>query len=144
MRRTLLLLITSLVVWGRSFSQDIPYVVLISFDGFRFDYVEKFDAPSFKALAKKGTRAEALIPSFPSKTFPNHYTLVTGLYPGHHGLVDNNFYDPERTEVYEMKNRQIVGILADDEVRQERRDKIRGDIPCLSVEFHFRPTVFDR
>ena len=55
---------------------------------------------------KKGAYAEALIPSFPSKTFPNHYSIVTGLYPGNHGLVDNTFYDPKRDELYEMKNRK--------------------------------------
>jgi predicted AlkP superfamily pyrophosphatase or phosphodiesterase len=80
-----------------------PYVILISFDGFRYDYVSKFDAPNFKSFIKKGTQAEGLIPSFPSKTIPNHYTIVTGLYPGHHGLVDNTFYDPERKEIFEMK-----------------------------------------
>ena len=108
MPRFLLFLISTLLIWTRSFSQETPYVILISFDGFRFDYVEKFDLPNFKAIARNGTSAEALIPSFPSKTFPNHYTIVTGLYPGHHGLVDNNFYDPDRKEIYEMRNRQIV------------------------------------
>jgi alkaline phosphatase D len=84
--------------------KDIPYVILISFDGFRYDYAEKFDAPFFKSLRKRGAWAEGLIPSFPSKTFPNHYSIITGLYPGHHGLVDNNFYDPEREEFYAMKD----------------------------------------
>ena len=82
-----------------------PYVVLVSFDGFRHDYVSKFDPPNFKKFIRKGTAARALIPSFPSKTFPNHYTLVTGLYPGHHGLVDNQFYDPEQKKLYGMKDR---------------------------------------
>jgi alkaline phosphatase D len=89
---------------GYGQQKDIPYVILISFDGFRYDYADKFDALYFKSLRKKGAWAEGLIPSFPSKTFPNHYSIITGLYPGHHGLVDNNFYDPEREEFYGMKN----------------------------------------
>jgi predicted AlkP superfamily pyrophosphatase or phosphodiesterase len=95
---------------GKSFSQskERPYVLLISFDGFRYDYANQFDAPNFKSIIHQGAQAEGLIPSFPSKTFPNHYTIVTGLYPGNHGLVDNNFYDPERKEYYEMKNRKRV------------------------------------
>jgi alkaline phosphatase D len=93
-------------VYGQK--KNTPYVVLISFDGFRHDYVEKFNAVNFKSFMKKGTQAEALIPCFPSKTFPNHYSIVTGLYPGHHGLVDNTFYDPAREEFYEMKIRKRV------------------------------------
>ena len=88
--------------------KNTPYVILISFDGFRHDYVEKFNAVNFKSFIKKGTQAEALIPCFPSKTFPNHYSIVTGLYPGHHGLVDNSFYDPARKEFYKMSNRKMV------------------------------------
>lgn len=88
--------------------KDLPYVILISFDGFRYDYVERYNLPNFKALIKEGVAAEALIPSFPSKTFPNHYSIVTGLYPGNHGLVDNHFYDPNAKEVYSMRNRKTV------------------------------------
>jgi predicted AlkP superfamily pyrophosphatase or phosphodiesterase len=58
---------------------DVPYVILISFDGFRFDYSKLFGPPNFQLFAKNGTESEGLIPSFPSKTFPNHYTLVTAV-----------------------------------------------------------------
>ena len=85
-----------------------PYVVMISFDGFRHDYVEKYNAPNFKEFISKGAAAEAMLPSFPSKTFPNHYSLVTGLYPGNHGLVDNNFYDRELDLRYSIGNRKVV------------------------------------
>lgn len=88
--------------------KSVPYVILISFDGFRSDYTEHFNLPNFKAFIKDGASSEGLIPSFPSKTFPNHYTLVTGLYPGHHGLVDNNFFDPEKQEVYSMRIRKTL------------------------------------
>ena len=70
-----------------------PTVILISLDGFRADYLEKYPSPNLNKLAKTGVRAKWLIPSFPSKTFPNHYTIATGLYPEHHGIVENNIYD---------------------------------------------------
>lgn len=85
-----------------------PYVILVSFDGFRHDYVEKFDAPNFKAFIAQGVSAEAMLPSYPSKTFPNHYTLVTGMYPDRHGLVDNSFYDPELNVEYRTSKRDMV------------------------------------
>ena len=81
---------------------------MVSFDGFRHDYVEKYNLPNFKKLISKGAAAEALIPSFPSKTFPNHYTLITGMYPGTHGLVDNEFYDPGQMKPYSSKRRAAV------------------------------------
>jgi predicted AlkP superfamily pyrophosphatase or phosphodiesterase len=84
------------------------HVILISFDGFRHDYVEKYDLPNFKSFISRGSSSAALIPSFPSKTFPNHYTLVTGLYPGNHGLIDNSFYDKELDARYTMRNRELV------------------------------------
>ncbi len=76
--------------------QDKPYVLLISLDGFRFDYAERDHATNLLALGKSGVTAKALIPSFPTTTFPNHYTIATGLYPAHHGIVDNSFWDPGR------------------------------------------------
>ena len=91
MKRILLLLIGCLSVFvAHTQSKQAPYVILISFDGFRHDYVAKYNPPAFQEFIRKGAATEGLIPSFPSKTFPNHYTLVTGLYPGHHGLVDNS------------------------------------------------------
>lgn len=68
-------------------------VLLVSIDGFRADYLDRGLTPTLSALARDGVRA-AIRPSFPSITFPNHYTLVTGLYPDHHGIVDNNMFDP--------------------------------------------------
>jgi len=92
----------------RAQQKDLPYVILVSFDGFRHDYIQKYNPPNFKLFVKKGTAAEALIPSFPSKTFPNHYTIVTGMYPGSHGLVDNTFYDREREVMYKMGKKELV------------------------------------
>jgi predicted AlkP superfamily pyrophosphatase or phosphodiesterase len=77
------------------------YVVLVSLDGFRYDYAKKYGATHLLALAKQGASApDGMIPSYPSLTFPNHYTLVTGLYPEHHGIVANSFYDEQRKERY--------------------------------------------
>ena len=72
-----------------------PILILISFDGWRWDYDTKAPAPNLRRLMARGVRAENLIPSFPPKTFPNHYTIVTGLYPGHHGIVANAIRDPQ-------------------------------------------------
>lgn len=69
-------------------------LILISIDGYRADYISRGRSPTLEKLAADGVRAEALRSSFPTLTFPNHYTIVTGLYPDHHGIVNNRFYDP--------------------------------------------------
>lgn len=75
------------------------YVVLVSLDGFRYDYAKKYGATHLLAIAARGASVpDGMIPAYPSLTFPNHYTLVTGLYPEHHGIVGNSFYDPARKE----------------------------------------------
>jgi predicted AlkP superfamily pyrophosphatase or phosphodiesterase len=79
-----------------------PILVLVSFDGWRWDYIDRFPTPNLHALAARGARAERLIPSFPPVTFPNHYTIVTGLYPAHHGIVANTFRDPAMPERFTM------------------------------------------
>lgn len=91
----LLIAITIVGVVGQSSkARDLkPTVILISLDGFRWDYLDKFNPPTLKKLAKNGVRAKWMIPSFPTKTFPNHYTIVTGLYPQNHGIVENSVYD---------------------------------------------------
>lgn len=85
-----------------------PYVILISADGFRHDYARKYNAENLLKLAEKGVSSKGMIPSYPSNTFPNHYTLVTGMYPSTHGLIDNSFYDPLRDETYSMGNKAMV------------------------------------
>jgi len=67
--------------------------VILSLDGFRWDYPDKTATPTLNRIAREGVKAVSLIPSFPSKTFPNHYTIATGLVPDHHGIVNNSFYD---------------------------------------------------
>ena len=90
------------------FGASHPYVVLVSFDAFRHDYIDRFQPSAFVDIAGHGVRAAALVSSFPSKTFPNHYTLVTGLYPGHHGIVGNAFYDPARRAWYRLADTAAV------------------------------------
>lgn len=83
-----------------------PTVILVSLDGFRWDYIDKYQPPTLTGLARDGVRAKWMIPSFPTKTFPNHYTIVTGLYPQNHGIVENNVYD--FGEVFTMSKREEV------------------------------------
>ena len=83
-------------------------LVLISLDGFRWDYPELTATPNLDRLMSAGVRAEGMIPPFPSKTFPSHYTIVTGLYPGHHGIVSNNIRDPRWPEPFALRFREEV------------------------------------
>jgi predicted AlkP superfamily pyrophosphatase or phosphodiesterase len=80
-------------------AQQKPYVILISADGFRHDLADKYQATNLQRLRSSGVAAKCLIPSYPTLTFPNHYTIATGLYPAHHGLVDNTFYDAQKKQV---------------------------------------------
>lgn len=86
-----------------------PYVVLVSLDGFRYDYAEKYGATNLLAIAAHGASApDGMIPAYPSVTFPNHYTIVTGLYPEHHGIVGMTFYDPGRKQHYSFRDATTV------------------------------------
>jgi predicted AlkP superfamily pyrophosphatase or phosphodiesterase len=77
-----------------------PYLIYISADGFRWDYADKFQAKNLQRLLAQGVQATSLKPAYPSVTFANHYTLATGMYPSHHGIVNNSFYDPNKQELY--------------------------------------------
>ncbi len=85
-----------------------PYVVMLSMDGFRWDYQDKAPTPTLDSITKYGVKATGLQPSFPSKTFPNHYTIATGLYPGNHGLISNSFYAPDLKKYYSIGDRSKV------------------------------------
>ncbi len=89
-------------------AQKKPYLILISLDGFRWDYVERFQPPNLVEFIKNGVQAESLIPSFPSKTFPNHYTIATGMYPDKHGIIGNSFYNYKKNKLYRLGNRKTV------------------------------------
>ncbi|MGA8443527.1 MAG: alkaline phosphatase family protein [Candidatus Sulfotelmatobacter sp.] len=75
--------------------------MLVSFDEFRYDYTERYGAKNLHAPATQGAGApEGMGPVYPALTFPNHYSIVTGLYPEHHGIVAMSFYDPKRKQRY--------------------------------------------
>ena len=114
MRRPLLLLVLLAATAcaarqsGTGTSGESPLLILVSFDGWRWDYHTKAPAPNLRALARRGVRADGLIPGFPSKTIPNHYSIATGLYPGHHGMIANTIRDPQTGRLFERTNRQEV------------------------------------
>ena len=87
---------------ARSGQATNPVLILISLDGWRWDYLDRAQVPRLRALARAGVRSEGLIPPFPSKTFPSHYTIVTGLRPEHHGIVSNNMIDARIGERFSM------------------------------------------
>lgn len=82
-------------------------VILVSIDGFRWDYLDRFQPPTLMKLANDGVRADGLIPQFPSKTFPNHYTIVTGLTLAHHGIISNNMRDKDIPGEFTLSNREV-------------------------------------
>lgn len=107
---TILVLILSVGFVGcTSEKQTHPQkTLLVSFDGFSHNYLEKVDTPNFDELVTNGVQAEGLIPVFPTKTFPNHYSIATGLYPENTGFVNNSMYDPEWEEWYRIRDREAV------------------------------------
>ncbi len=100
--------LTSCNIANNSKTEEDVYVVMLSLDAFRWDFTDKFPTPNFDRLAESGVKAEGLVPCFPSKTFPNHYSMVTGLHPDHHGIVQNSFYDRKMDRFYFLSNREAV------------------------------------
>lgn len=103
-----LFLLFFLLLFQNIISQEKPYVLLVSFDGFRWDYCNNTSSPAFDSIEANGVRAKSLKPSFPTKTFPNHYSIVTGLYPDNHGIVHNVFYEPDKKQIYKIADRTKV------------------------------------
>jgi len=85
-----------------------PYVMVVSFDGFRYDYLHRVSTPNFDKLILEGVSAKSLISVFPSFTFPNHYSIATGTYAGTHGLIANSFYRNDFDASYSMRDRNTV------------------------------------
>ncbi|HEY7905519.1 MAG TPA: ectonucleotide pyrophosphatase/phosphodiesterase, partial [Wenzhouxiangella sp.] len=90
-------------------ANDRAPVLLISIDGFRYDYFDLGETPALERLASNGVRVDSLHHVFPTKTFPTHYTVVTGKHPGHHGIVANSMWDPDRDARFSLGNREAVG-----------------------------------
>lgn len=101
---SLLILSTMLTASAKKdIAQPDRYVVVVSLDGCRWDYPYWYDTPFFDQMAKEGVES-GLIPSFPSKTFPNHYTLATGLVPDHHGIIHNTFRERTTGRRFSLSN----------------------------------------
>lgn len=93
--------------WRRA-PQPPHALILISIDGFRADYLDRHITPTLSGLADHGVRADAMKSAFPTLTFPNHYTLVTGLYPDHHGIVNNRMVDPDNGHRFVYKEQATI------------------------------------
>jgi predicted AlkP superfamily pyrophosphatase or phosphodiesterase len=103
----LLLVVLATALGSRSSHPWRPIVILVSLDGWRWDYIDRFAPPTISELSRRGVTSEGLIPIFPSKTFPNHYTIITGLYAWRHGIVSNNMLDPELPGRFSLSNREV-------------------------------------
>lgn len=100
-----LIVILSAIIFLFTFSvyaQNQPYVILISFDGFRWDYLNRDLTPNIDLLIEDGVQASSLQPVFPTKTFPNHLSIITGLYPQNHGIIFNEFYDKFKDQYFNI------------------------------------------
>jgi len=101
MRRFLHVILATLLLFGCQAREH--YTVIISLDGNRWDYPDYYEMPFFDSLATVGVKAR-MEPSFPSSTFPNHYTMATGLVPDHNGLVNNSFWNPRTQHGYSLSD----------------------------------------
>jgi alkaline phosphatase D len=93
----------------KGFSEEKQYVIVLSMDGFRWDYNELIGTPNLDKIAEKGVKSKGLQPVFPTGTFPSHYSMATGLYPDHHGLIANTFFNVDLQQQYRISNREAVG-----------------------------------
>lgn len=103
-----LLVLLLIFTFSLAAADSKPYVLLISFDGFRWDFTEKGLTPNLNEMAGRGVKALSLRPVFPSKTFPNHLSIITGLYPENHGIIMNHFLDPFSGKRYRLGDSTVV------------------------------------
>jgi predicted AlkP superfamily pyrophosphatase or phosphodiesterase len=108
MRLLALILACTLAACRAAAPPEPAIVILVSIDGFRWDYLDRYDAPNLERLAANGVRAEGLISQFPTKTFPNHYTIVTGLKLVNHGIISNNMRAADIPGEFAMSNRDVL------------------------------------
>lgn len=97
-----------LLIGLSNLSASEPYVILVSFDAYRWDYPNRGITPNFEKMAETGVRALSFKPTFPTSTFPNHYSIITGMYPDRHGIIANNFKNYHTGEEYSLKDRMTV------------------------------------
>lgn len=97
----LLIFITGFTFAGNGKTESKNYTIIVSLDGFRWDYAQMHNTPNLEEMSRRGVSA-TMRPSYPSSTFPNHYTLVTGLVPDHHGIINNSFWDRKNEIQYSI------------------------------------------
>ncbi|OWF51868.1 bis(5'-adenosyl)-triphosphatase enpp4-like [Mizuhopecten yessoensis] len=102
----ILLLVCVTEVVPRTCRKYANQVLLVSMDGFRYDYPEKVATPNFDRMARNGVRAAYVNNTFTTKTFPSHYSIATGLYDESHGIVGNHMYDPKYNEIFSMRSHE--------------------------------------
>lgn len=108
MKNIFLTVLIYLVIFSYSYPQNLPYTILISFDGFRWDYPNRGITPTIDKLKSEGVSSLSLKPVFPSKTFPNHFSIITGMYPQNHGIIANFFENPINNETYGLGDTNAV------------------------------------
>ncbi|MBK7230284.1 MAG: alkaline phosphatase family protein [Ignavibacteriales bacterium] len=96
------IVITFLILSPHTLIQSQNYTILISFDAFRWDYPNRGITPNLDYISQNGVHAISLQPCFPSKTFPNHYSIITGMYPENHGIIANGFTNPATNQTYTL------------------------------------------
>ena len=104
----LFFILSTFQLFAQQKTEKQPYLIIISLDGFRWDYPEIYHLAHFDSIAKMGVKAHSIQPCFPTVTFPNHYSMATGLYPEHHGIVQNKFYDPQLKLTYKIGDPKMV------------------------------------
>ncbi len=102
------ILIFMLFLAAGALARERPYVILISLDGFRWDYLDRGLSPNLEFIRRHGVSALSLEPVFPTKTFPNHLSIITGLYPENHGILFNRFRDPFSGRAYALNRPEAV------------------------------------
>ncbi len=110
-KRNILVLLLCIIViqlFSQTTNSKQPYLLVVSLDAFRWDYQQIYQLKNFDSIAQKGVKAKSFQPCFPSVTFPNHYSMATGLYPDHHGIVQNKFYDKDMDLTYRIGDRKMV------------------------------------
>ncbi len=98
-----LMVLLAVLVAGVARAEEEPYVILVSLDGFRWDYTQRGITPTFDKISQEGVSALSLQPVFPSKTFPNHFSIISGMYAEDHGILMNSFLDPFKNQRYSMR-----------------------------------------
>ena len=125
MKRIMLMILLNLIFAISLYSQSMPYVLLISFDGFRWDYSLRSITPNLEKMKQDGVSALSLRPAFPSLTFPNHYSEITGMYTENHGIIGNNIYDPFTGEKFSMSTKESKWFLGEAFWETARRSGIK-------------------